>query len=98
MDSMVFWKRGSLAAELVFFDHALTPVERALLAATSAARGEAHRAPRAEYSKDHKGHTSIVNHTSAWAMRGDAFVALADECAEFGLALPPCDCPAGAHD
>jgi hypothetical protein len=69
-----------------------------LLQRTSAARGLAHRAEFAEYSKDHRGHTSIVTHKSAWSVRGDEFAALADEVARRGLKSPPCDCPAGAHD
>jgi hypothetical protein len=69
-----------------------------LLARTSAARGLAHRAPFAEWSKDHRGHSAIVNHTHAWAERGEDFLTLAAECDRRGLALPPCDCPAGAHD
>lgn len=69
-----------------------------LLNRTAAARGLAHRAGFAEYSKDHKGHTSIIHHTSAWAVRGDEFITLANECERRGLKLPPCDCPPGAHD
>lgn len=69
-----------------------------LLAKTSAARGACHRAPMAEWSKDHRGHSSIVNHTSAFADRGAEFMALAEEVAARGLDLPPCDCPPGAHD
>lgn len=69
-----------------------------LLAKTSAARGLAHRAPFAEWSKDHKGRSSIVNHTSAWARQADDFIALSDECGRRGLLLPLCDCPAGAHN
>jgi hypothetical protein len=69
-----------------------------LLQKTSAARGAAHRSEFAEYSKDHRGHTAIVNHVSAWAVRGDEFVALAEECSRRGLKLPPCDCQADAHD
>lgn len=69
-----------------------------LLARTSAARGLAHRSPFAEWSKDHKGHSSIVNHTHAWATNSTAFVDLVNECSRRGLGIPPCDCPAGAHD
>ena len=69
-----------------------------LLAKVSAARGAAHRAPFAEWSKDHRGHSSIVNHTSAYATRGDELMAFADELERRGLKLPPCDCPPGAHD
>jgi hypothetical protein len=69
-----------------------------LLAKVSAARGAAHRARLAEWSKDHRGHSSIVNHTSAYAVRGDELMAFADELERRGLKLPPCDCPPGAHD
>lgn len=69
-----------------------------LLGRCAAARGAAHRAEFAEYSLDHQGHTRIVNHVSAWAVRGDEFAALADEVARRGLKLPPCNCPSGAHD
>lgn len=72
--------------------------DQELLEKTAAARGASHRAPFAEWSKDHKQHTSIVNHTHAWAVRGDEFMVLADECSKRGLKIPPCDCPAGAHD
>lgn len=69
-----------------------------LLAATSAARGLAHRAEFSEWSMDHRGHSSIVNHKTVWAPLGSDFVRLASECERRGLSLPPCDCPAGAHD
>lgn len=69
-----------------------------LLAKVSAARVLAHRAPFAEWSKDHRGHSSIVNHTTAWAARGYELMALADELERRGLKWPPCDCPPGAHD
>lgn len=69
-----------------------------LLAKASAARGAAHRAPFAEWSKDHRGHSSIVNHTTSFAVRGNEFMDLAAEVRRRGLSLPPCDCPAGAHD
>ena len=69
-----------------------------LLARTSTARGLAHRSPFAEWSKDHRGHSSIVNHTSAWATNGMAFADLAAECDKRGLSIPACDCPPGAHD
>lgn len=68
-----------------------------LLAATAAARGLAHRAPFAEYSTDHLGHTRIVNHTNSWAKRSDEFMALARRCRERGLVPPPCDCHPDAH-
>jgi hypothetical protein len=69
-----------------------------LIAKTSAARGFAHRASFAEWSKDHRSHSAIVNHTHAWAERGDDFMKLADECERRGLKLPACDCPPGAHE
>lgn len=69
-----------------------------LLVKVSAARGLAHRALFAEWSKDHKGHSFIVNHTNAWAVRGDELMAYANELERRGLKLPPCDCPAGSHD
>ncbi len=69
-----------------------------LLSAASAARGAAHRAPFAEWSKDHTGHSAIVHHTTSWAERGHAFVDLMTECRRRGLAMPPCDCPPGSHD
>lgn len=59
-----------------------------LLAKVSAARGAAHRAPFAEWSKDHRGHSSIVNHTSAWATRGNELMALAEEVDRRGLKWP----------
>lgn len=68
-----------------------------LLAATSAARGRAHRAPFAEWSKDHKGHSAIVHHTDAWARHADDFNALMAECDRRGLKMPPCDCPPEDH-
>ena len=34
----------------------------------------AHDAPFAEWSKDHRGHSAIVNHTSAWADRGNEWL------------------------
>jgi hypothetical protein len=69
-----------------------------LLEKTSKARGNAHRSELSEWSLDHKGHSSIVNHETSWASRGHDFMALSDECAKRGLKLPPCDCPPGAHD
>ena len=69
-----------------------------LIRKTSAARGLAHRAPLAEWSLDHRGHSAIVNHTNAWAVRSREFHELMDECERRGLAMPPCDCPPGAHD
>lgn len=68
-----------------------------LLAKLSQARGAAHRAPFAEWSKDHRGHSSIVNHTDAWAARGNDFLKLSEEADRRGLKMPACDCPAGAH-
>lgn len=69
-----------------------------LLLKTSAARGVAHRAPFAEWSKDHKGHSSIVVHTSTWGARSSDLLSFVSECSRRGLPLPPCDCPQGAHD
>lgn len=69
-----------------------------LIAAASQARGEAHRAPFAEWSKDHRGHSAIVNHTAAWSLRSSEFGSLYDELKRRGLSLPQCDCPPGAHD
>lgn len=69
-----------------------------LLQKTAAARGLAHRAPFAEWSKDHRGHSSIVNHTDAWAVRSNEFNVFMDEVERRGLKMPPCDCPPGAHD
>lgn len=68
-----------------------------LLAAASKARGLAHRAPFAEWSKDHHGHSFVVNHTTAFADRATEFVSLATEIHSRGLVLPPCDCPASEH-
>ncbi len=72
--------------------------DQELLQATSAARGDAHRAPFAEWSKDHTGHSAIVHHTRAWAERGHSFVELMSEVRRRGLTMPPCDCPASAHE
>lgn len=69
-----------------------------LLAKTSAARGAAHRAPLAKWSKDHRGHSTIINHTTGFADRGNEFMMLADECRRRSLTLPACDCPDGTHD
>ena len=35
----------------------------------------AHDAPFAEWSKDHRGHSAIVNHTNAWARAGEDWMA-----------------------
>lgn len=69
-----------------------------LLSKFSAAIGAAHRAPLAEWSKDHRGHSSIVNHTDAWAARGHEMMALAEMLDQRGLKWPECDCPPGSHD
>lgn len=69
-----------------------------LLQRLSAARGRAHRAPLAEYSKDHRGHTAIVNHTTGWRSEGAEFIELCEMAEKRGLSMPPCDCPAGSHD
>jgi hypothetical protein len=67
-----------------------------LLEATSRARGLAHRAPFAEWSKDHKGHSAIVNHSHIWAQASNDYVRLADEVDRRGLSQPQCDCPSGS--
>jgi hypothetical protein len=69
-----------------------------LLKATAAARGAAHRAPLAEWSKDHLGHSSIVYHTHAWADRSNEFSNLVAEIKRRGLEIPACDCPVGTHE
>ena len=56
-----------------------------LLEATAKARKAAHDAPFAEWSMDHKGHSFIVNHTSAWATRSNEWMALKEECERRGL-------------
>jgi len=42
-------------------------------------RKMAHEAPFAEWSMDHRGHSSIVNHTSAWARLGNDWVRACDK-------------------
>lgn len=69
-----------------------------LLEKTSRARGLAHRAPFAEWSKDHRGHSAIVHHTRAWADRSKEFFGLMDEVDRRGLKMPPCDCPPADHE
>lgn len=69
-----------------------------LLEATAKARGLSHRAPFAEWSKDHRGHSSIVNHTAAWATHGRTFSDLMEEVRRRGLEIPDCDCSPGEHD
>lgn len=69
-----------------------------LLKEVSVALGEAHRAEFAEWAMDHRGHSAIVNHKDAWALRSREFVRLYGELKQRGLKLPACDCPAGAHD
>lgn len=71
--------------------------DQELLERISAVRGEAHRAPLAEWSKDHTGHSAIVNHSNSWAERSHTFAELMTECRGRGLAMPPCDCPTGSH-
>ncbi len=68
-----------------------------LLQRTAVARGAAHCAGFAEWSKDHTGHSAIVQHTRGWADRGQEFVNLMVEVRRRGLTMPSCDCPAGAH-
>lgn len=69
-----------------------------LLTMASRSRGLAHRAPLAEWSKDHLGHSAIVRHTDAYAARARDFFAICDELERRGLKMPPCDCPSGSHD
>ncbi len=69
-----------------------------LLQKISEARGLAHRAPFAEWSKDHRGHSAIVHHTSAWADKSNEFFELMAEADRRGLKMPPCDCPEGDHE
>lgn len=69
-----------------------------LIERVSAARGRAHRADFAEWSKDHRGHSSIVHHADGWASESREFVRLLNELRLRGIPMPPCDCPAGAHD
>ena len=68
-----------------------------LLRKVSEARGSAHRAPFAEWSMDHRGHSAIIHHSLAWAARSGEFFALCDELERRGLEIPPCDCPPAAH-
>lgn len=56
-----------------------------LLKATAAARSAAHAAPFAEWSMDHRGHSAIVHHTSAWATRSNEWLALTAEVRRRGL-------------
>lgn len=63
----------------------------------SVARGVAHRATFAEWSKDHKGHSAIVQHTRAWADKSNGLLTMMPELKRRGLALPECDCSAGSH-
>lgn len=59
-----------------------------LLLATARALDAAHHAPFAEWSMDHRGHSAIVNHTRAWADRGNEWAALAAEVDRRGLPQP----------
>lgn len=59
-----------------------------LLASVAKARTLAHNAPFAEWSKDHRGHSAIVNHTSAWADRGRELMNLMIEVRHRDLVLP----------
>lgn len=68
-----------------------------LLERTAQARGLAHRAPFAEWSKDHRGHSAIVHHTRAWTDRSNDFLELMTEVDRRGLSMPACDCPPGSH-
>jgi hypothetical protein len=42
-------------------------------------RSLAHEAPFAEWSMDHRGHSSIVNHTNSWATRGNEWMAACEK-------------------
>jgi hypothetical protein len=59
-----------------------------LLARTHEARKAAHEAPFAEWSMDHRGHSAIVNHTSAFAARSREWIELANEVDRRGLPQP----------
>lgn len=69
-----------------------------LIARSRAALGLAHRAPFAEWSTDHRGHSAVVNHTSAWAGHSQEVLEIDRELRRRGLGAPGCDCPPGAHD
>lgn len=56
-----------------------------LLKAIAVARKLAHDAPFAEWSKDHTGHSAIVNHTSAWSTRANEWMELVEEARRRGL-------------
>lgn len=71
--------------------------DQELLERTAKARGEAHRAPFAEWSKDHTGHSAIVHHTNSWAERGHTFCELMTEIRHRNLQMPRCDCQDGSH-
>ena len=59
-----------------------------LLEAVKVARQRMHDAPLAEWSKDHKGHSAIVHHTSAWAYHSKEWMRLANEVDRRGLKQP----------
>lgn len=75
----------------------MTLSDQELLVKTADARGASHRAPFAEWSMDHRGHSAIINHTSAWADRSNEFFDLMAEVDRRGLKIPECNCPAGSH-
>lgn len=62
--------------------------DSALLGRTKEARRAAHAAPFAEWSMDHRGHSAIINHTSAWATRSREWMDLANEVDRRGLPQP----------
>lgn len=61
------------------------------------ARGKAHRAPLAKWSMDHKGHSSINNHTRAYVDRTNDLIEIMQELDKRGIPMPECDCEEGAH-
>ena len=67
-----------------------------LLIAASTARRSAHDAPLAEIYEVNKGgkptgERHISKHTSAWAVRSNEYVTLAEECRRRGLKQLPMD-------
>lgn len=68
-----------------------------LLQKTAKARGAAHRAEFAEWSKDHRDHSAIVHHTRGYADRANEFVELMQEVTRRGLKIPRCDCSPTQH-
>lgn len=68
-----------------------------LLAQATAVRTEAHRAPRAAWSKDHKGCSSITHHTRAWADRSNSLYQFYLELKRRNLIFPSCSCSSEEH-